>query len=95
MSHPHPTISAWERDEHEGWYRAELHDWKLTVRWTPNTSGKRGAFAWLGERPGKTAKAHESFEEMEHAMADAEIFAQQDADTRAAEASRGANEAAD
>ncbi|HHH30543.1 MAG TPA: hypothetical protein ENK57_19680 [Polyangiaceae bacterium] len=95
MSHPHPTISAWQRDEHEGDYVAELHDWKLTVSWTPNHGEKRGHFTWTAEREGaKTAHAHEPFEEMEAAMADAEIFARNDADARAAEASAGAEQAA-
>ncbi|MEQ9318344.1 MAG: hypothetical protein RIF41_04260 [Polyangiaceae bacterium] len=95
MSHPHPTISAWQRDEHEGHYVAELHDWTLTVSWVPNSGDKRGYFAWAAERDGaKTAHSHEPFEEMEAAMADAEIFARTDADARAAKVSAGAEGAA-
>lgn len=91
MSHPHPTISAWQRDEHEGHYVAELHDWKLAVHWTPNSADRRGSFSWKAERDGvKPVHGHEPFEEMEAAMADAEIFARRDADDRAAEASAGA-----
>ncbi len=81
MSAPHPTISAWERT-HDGPYEAELHDWKLVVSWTPNTSTTRGAFVWTATRDEATANCEHSFEEMEHAMADAEHFAAEDAARR-------------
>ncbi|MEZ4443040.1 MAG: hypothetical protein R3B72_28350 [Polyangiaceae bacterium] len=93
MSNPHPTISAWTRDAHEGHYQAELHGWTLTVRWLPGGAATRGMFRWEASRPDdKPAKAEEPVAEMEHAMALAEQFAQADADRRAAEATRGAED---
>lgn len=92
MSHPHPTISAWQRDEHEGHYVAELHGWTLTAAWTPNAGELRGSFHWKAERDGeKTVPSEEHYEELENAMADAEIFARGDADRRAALARAGAD----
>jgi len=100
MSTPHPTISAWERDEHDGFYEAELHDWKLRVQWTPNKADVRGSFRWEAERADDddTKKSSEgSYEEMEHAMAEAELFAAADAERRtakiAAKASRTSKDA--
>ncbi len=90
MSGPHATISAWQRDGHEGVYQAELHDWSLRVSWTPNTPTTRGAFRWKAERDGEDERAPEiEFEEIELAMAAAEQFAKQDADARAAAEAQG------
>ncbi len=75
MSTPHPTISAWERDPHEGHYQAELHGWLLKVEWVPNTADRRGSFTWSAEQGANTQKADHPSEEMELAMAEAEHFA--------------------
>ena len=75
MAHHHTTISEWTRDEHEGHYEAEIAEHKLVVSWTPNTKDKRGFFSWTAERDGKETKSEETYEEMEAAMALAEIFA--------------------
>ncbi len=91
MSHPHPTLSAWTRDDHDGHYAAELHDWKLEVRWspnkpnTPNEPGARGAFGWKAERDDNEHKGEQRFEEMEHAMVAAEAFSAADAQRRSAQ----------
>src|SRR5690606_14110650 len=85
MSSPHPTISAWERDPHEGHYTAELHDWKLRVYWHSAGHATRGMFYWEATRDEDTAKGHGAFTEMEEAMADAEIFATHDAKRRSLE----------
>jgi hypothetical protein len=84
MSSPHPTLTAWTRDEHDGRYRAELHDWKLWVSWTPNTGGVRGSFGWKAERDGKEHVGEGTFEELELAMAAAEAYAAADAKKRSA-----------
>lgn len=85
MSSPHPTISAWTRDEHEGHYEAQLHDWKLRVCWTPNEGDQRGSFYWTADRDGeKQRRSGDDFEECEHAMAHAEHFAHNDARQRTA-----------
>ena len=86
MSGAHPTISAWTRDEHEGHYTADLHDWTLKVSWTPNSDDGlvRGSFNWTATRQGqKPNHGHAPFEEMELAMAEAEHFAATDARMRA------------
>ena len=75
MSSPHPTISTWERDGHEGRYQADLHSWQLTVSWTPNTRAARGSFSWTAQRGETSAHGDHTFEEIELAMADAEHFA--------------------
>ena len=82
MSSAHPTISAWERDPHEGHYEAELHDWKLRVFWKRGDHHTRGLFHWEAERDEDTEHAHAGFTEMEAAMADAEHFAALDAAKR-------------
>ncbi|MBM4375376.1 MAG: hypothetical protein FJ095_09850 [Deltaproteobacteria bacterium] len=80
MSVRHPTISAWQRDHHDGGYTSELEGFSLRVSWTPNTREARGAFAWTVARDGaKAHHSHERFEEMEAAMADAEEFARTEA----------------
>ena len=80
MSSPHPTISNWTRDEHDGYYQAELHAWKLRVSWTPNAGDQRGSFYWTADRDGeKQRRSHDAFEECEVAMAEAEHFAHHDA----------------
>lgn len=76
MSSPHPTISAWERDEHEGHYEADLFGWQLKVSWTPNKGATRGSFHWVAEQGADVHRSEHHFEEMELAMADAEHFAQ-------------------
>jgi len=83
MSGPHPTISAWQRDEHHGHYLATMHDWTLTVVWTPNSSKARGSFNWHAEHSdGEKQHGHHPFEEMSDAMADAEAFARKQARLR-------------
>jgi hypothetical protein len=82
MSSPHPTISAWTRDEQKGHYEAELHDWKLEVFWKSGGHGVRGLFHWEATRDELEEHSHEGFVEMEHAMADAEAFAALDARRR-------------
>ncbi|MEM6788348.1 MAG: hypothetical protein AAF928_06405 [Myxococcota bacterium] len=75
MSGPHPTISAWERDEEEGHYTAEMHGWNLTVSWTPNDGVVRGFFRWSAEVGERKTEDEERFEEMQLAMAAAEAYA--------------------
>jgi hypothetical protein len=76
MSVRHPNISAWQRDAHEGAYVTELEGFSLRVTWHPETRESRGHFAWIIESAGqKPHHAHERFEEMSAAMADAEGFA--------------------
>jgi hypothetical protein len=83
MSGAHPTLSAWNRDEHDGFYTAKLHDWDLKVSWSPNDGETRGSFQWVATREGEKAKySHDSHEEMELAMAEAEQFAELDARIR-------------
>ena len=85
MSKLHPTISAWSRDTHQGFYTVELHDWKLRVSWHPNAPGVRGHFHWEAEREGeKKQVSEEKYEELEEAMAHAEQFARLDAARRTA-----------
>lgn len=84
MSSPHPTISAWTRDEHEGHYDAELHDWALRVFWKSEGHDSRGGFHWEATKDEDTEHGHHPFVEMEHAMADAEAFAALDARKRSA-----------
>lgn len=74
MGHPHPTISAWTRDEHKGDYRAQQQGWSLHVEWHGNGHATRGDFRWLARRDDETHRGHEAFAEMEAAMADAEHF---------------------
>ncbi len=89
----HATISAWTRDPHEGHYTAELHDYKLVARWTPNKGDARGSFYWTAERPGhKPIRSESHFEELEVAMADAEAFAALDARRRASQVMQAARE---
>ena len=85
MSSPHPTISAWTRDTHEGFYEAELHDWKLKVFWKSGGHSERGMFHWEASRGEDTEHGHEGFTEMEGAMADAEAYAALDASKRSAQ----------
>ena len=85
MAGRHATISAWERDPHQGYYTADLHGFRLKVVWTPNTAETRGSFHWVADAEGEQShRSHESFEEMEHAMADAERFAEEAAARRTA-----------
>lgn len=75
MSGPHATISAWERDEEEGSYEAEMHGWSLEVSWTPNEGDVRGYFSWTAEAGDQKVTDEEHYEEMELAMAAAERHA--------------------
>jgi len=75
MSGPHATISAWERDEEEGSYEAEMHGWSLEVSWTPNQSDVRGYFSWTAEAGKEKVTDEERHEEMQLAMAAAERHA--------------------
>jgi hypothetical protein len=85
MSKHHPTISAWQRDAHRGFYEALLHDWKLSVVWQPNAPSVRGAFRWEAEREGEKKRvSEETYEELEEAMVEAERFARLDAARRTA-----------
>jgi len=85
MSGPHPTIGAWEREEREGYYEAELHDWKLKVTWTPRGKDSTGGFSWVAERDERKVESEQLHEEPELAMAAAEHVAKDDADKRTAE----------
>ncbi|MBM4360300.1 MAG: hypothetical protein FJ096_19515 [Deltaproteobacteria bacterium] len=83
MSVRHPTISAWQRDHHDGSYTSEAAGFALRVTWTPNSRDARGSFAWTAEHDGKRPhRSHESFEELSAAMADAEEFARTEAARR-------------
>jgi hypothetical protein len=84
MSSAHPTITAWERDPHEGHYDAELHDWKLRVVWKTGGHANRGMFHWEATRDEDSEHGHAGFVEIEDAMADAEHFAALDARKRSA-----------
>ena len=75
--HLHATVSLWQREE-DGSYQAEKHGWKLHVSWTPEPppgkGGKPRGFTWKAEGPGgKKAESAESLEEVELAMAQAEL----------------------
>ena len=79
MSVRHPTISAWQRDHHDGTYSSECAGFALRVEWSPNTADTRGSFHWTAEHDGaKAHRSHEHFEELEAAMADAEDFARRE-----------------
>jgi hypothetical protein len=68
----HPTISAWQRQE-DGSYAAEIHGYKLRVRWIPERPGHRRGFLWDIVSPaGARSSAPEIHEEIEVAMAQAE-----------------------
>lgn len=73
--HHHATVSLWQRAE-DGHYEAELNGWKLDVRWTSDTPGRRGGFDWeaTGSPAAKASSAYRS-EEIELAMAEAEAHA--------------------
>jgi hypothetical protein len=73
--HKHATVSAWQRAE-DGSYKAELHGWRLEVRWRPEQpDGGRRGFLWKAKGPlGRKAAAHEVEEEIEVAMAHAEEY---------------------
>jgi hypothetical protein len=85
MAHAHPTISEWERDEHEGFYQAELHGWTLKAVWNPNSPDTRGFFHWTAARDDVGERqSEERFEELALAMAAAEAFARDDETQREA-----------
>lgn len=86
MSHAHPTMRAWARDEPDGSYSCEMHGYRLRVSWAPNRPGARGSFSWEATRAGsKPVRSEEHFEEMAEAMSDAEAFARRGAADRTAE----------
>lgn len=94
----HPKLSAWERDEHEGHYQAELHGWTLRTVWSPKR-GDRGYFGWEAKREeddGESLSKHseDHFAELAHAMSDAEDFARRDERRRAQVTARRAEESA-
>ena len=80
-SFPRPKMSAWERDEHDGSYKAERFGWTLQVKWTPNKPAERGYFSWSasyeGDDGNEAQRSHVRFEEPEAAMSAAEVFAQE------------------
>jgi hypothetical protein len=77
--HKHATVSSWQRD-HDGTYAAELNGYKLKVVWVPEGGSEPKGFRWEGEGPdGKRIGNKETQEEIEHAMAEAEAAAEQDA----------------
>lgn len=71
----HATVSAWHREE-DGSYAAEINGWNLHVKWRPETAtGERGFF-WTARGPGGVRRdAHDTHEEIEVAMAEAELCA--------------------
>lgn len=74
-AHRHATVSAWQRD-HEGGYAAEIEGARLTVRWTPETDAGERGFRWEAVLPdGTVARSEDAYEEIELAMADAELRA--------------------
>ena len=94
----HPKLSAWERDEHEGHYEAELHGWTLRTSWSPKRGG-RGDFGWEATREGDegetlSERSKEHFVELAEAMSDAEDVARRDEQRRAYETARRAEESA-
>ena len=75
--HLHATVALWQREE-DGSYQAEKNGWKLHVSWTPEPppgkDGKPRGYTWKAEGPdGKKAESPESIEEIELAMAAAEL----------------------
>lgn len=71
----HATISAWQRDGHEGTYSASIDGWTLQVTWHPEGPGKRRGFSWTAEdASGKRLSGgqEEPIEEIENAMVAAE-----------------------
>ena len=72
----HATVSAWQRD-HDGTYTAEINGHQLKVWWQPEDAhGERG-FRWSSESPGgDRMSSQEIHEEIETAMAEAELTAE-------------------
>jgi hypothetical protein len=76
----HPTLTAWNRDEEEGGYKADIDDWTLRVHWhpgqtsgPPRADGPRRGFTWSAVGPDdRKLSSTEVREEIEHAMALAE-----------------------
>jgi len=98
-----PKLSAWERDEHEGYYQAELHGWTLRTSWSPQSprlGGERGDFGWEATREDDAGektlseKSKEHFVELAAAMSAAEEFARRDELRRAYETARRAEASA-
>lgn len=80
----HPTLTAWNRDEEEGGYKAEIDGWTLHVKWERGDAGGRRGFSWTAKGPEEKSLSGTGVrEEIEHAMALAE---------HAVAASRGAPE---
>lgn len=74
----HATVSAWRREE-DGSYAAEINGWNLHVRFRPETAAEGRGFLWSAHGPGGVKrKAHEAHEEIEIAMAEAELCANPD-----------------
>jgi hypothetical protein len=74
----HATLPAWQRQENGG-YAAEINGWALRVEWHPERASSYGAhaghrgFTWKAEREGTKLASDEIHEEIEVAMAHAEI----------------------
>jgi hypothetical protein len=74
----HATLTAWQRQEN-GSYAAEINGWALRVEWHPEHAPSHGAhgahrgFTWKAEREGTKLGSDEIHEEIEVAMAQAEI----------------------
>ncbi len=72
--HLHAKMDQWQRDE-EGHYRAEVSGWELVVKWQPeDAQGVRG-FWFEARSPQGMEQRSPLFEEIEHAMARAELLA--------------------
>ncbi len=72
MSHPHPTINAWTRDEHTGEYRSNQAGWRLSVSWHPSGHTSRGGFRWCAKNDYESLRGSDDCVEMETAMVGAE-----------------------
>lgn len=71
----HATVSAWQRDGHEGTYTAVIDGWTLHVGWHPEGTAKKRGFSWTAEGPDGqrlAGGADEPLEEIENAMVAAE-----------------------
>ena len=74
----HATVSAWQRQE-DGSYAAEINGFSLHVAWRPETATEGRGFLWSARGPGGVKRrAHEAHEEIEVAMAEAEMCAAPD-----------------
>lgn len=81
----HATMPAWQRQE-DGSYAAEINGWNLRVKWRPETATEGRGFLWEARSPGgRKRTAHESHEEIEVAMAEAEMCAAPDREAHESE----------